>query len=139
MRRLLVLCLSVLLLPLWSASLLAQATGVIDGRVTDSGGAVVPGATVEVTNEATNVSRTTTTNENGIYSFAALQPGNYTVKVELSGFASQVKNGVNLTALATVSNDFTIAVAGLTEEVSVVGTGRARGYHPERRRRIDRH
>jgi hypothetical protein len=122
MRRVLVLCVSVLLLPLWSPSLFAQATGVIDGRVTDSGGATVPGATVEVTNEATNVSRTTTTNENGIYSFAALQPGTYSVRVELSGFASQVKNGLTLTALATVSTDFTIAVAGLTEEVNVVGT-----------------
>ncbi len=119
MRRLLVLYLSVFLLPLWSGSLFAQATGIIDGRVVDAGRGVIPGATVVVTAAATNVSRTTTTNEDGIYSFAALQPGNYSLKVEIQGFAPQVKSGLTLTAGGTVSTDFNMAVAGVVEEINV--------------------
>src|ERR1700716_3915620 len=64
----------------------AQALGTITGEVKDSTGAVVPGATVTVTNKATNATRTTSSNAVGLYDFPALQPGTYTVKTELDGF-----------------------------------------------------
>ena len=93
MRRLFVLCLSVFLLPLWSGSLFAQATGIIDGRVVDAGRGVIPGATVVVTAAATNVSRTTTTNEDGIYSFAALPDITFFFKAHLEVSLHRILEG----------------------------------------------
>ena len=57
------------------APLLAQTLGTITGAVKDSTGAVVPGATVTVTNKGTNATRTTSSNEVGLYDFPALPPG----------------------------------------------------------------
>ena len=54
----------------------AQTLGTITGEVKDSTGAVVPGATVTVVNKATNATRTTQSNEVGLFDFPALQPGN---------------------------------------------------------------
>ncbi len=58
----------------------------ISGRVTDPNGAVVPGASVTITNTATNQSVSTTTVSDGSYSSATLTPGNYTVTITSSGF-----------------------------------------------------
>src|SRR5207247_5879935 len=66
----------------------AQDTGVVSGTVVDSSGQVVPGATVTLTNENTRDLRTLTSNERGDFSFRAVTPGSYTVKVELTGFRS---------------------------------------------------
>jgi len=63
----------------------ASGTGTVTGAVYDNVG-VVPGATVTATNTQNNAVRTTTTNEVGIFRFAALTPGPYTVKVEVQGF-----------------------------------------------------
>src|SRR3954447_26318845 len=58
----------------------------LTGTVKDSAGAVVPGATVTVTNLATNVADTQTTSETGSYFTVNLIPGRYRVDVELAGF-----------------------------------------------------
>ena len=63
-----------------------SGTSSLTGRVTDPQQAVLPGATVTLTNTATGTSRTSVTNESGLYAFSALPPGLYTLKVELSGF-----------------------------------------------------
>ncbi len=60
----------------------AQFAGTIAGRVADQAGAVIANATATVTNMGTGLSRTTVTNSDGLYSFAALQPGAYNVKIE---------------------------------------------------------
>src|ERR1044071_1903177 len=65
-------------------------TADIIGRVTDTSGAVLPGATVTITNDGTGDMRTAPTNEAGDYVFNLLPIGAYTVKVELSGFSPQV-------------------------------------------------
>src|SRR5262245_43919103 len=65
----------------------AQALGTLIGRVVDQGGAVLPGVTITATHTSTGVTRTTVTNENGVYSLPGLAPGIYEVKTELSGFA----------------------------------------------------
>src|SRR5436309_13513372 len=83
MRRSLIAGFTWLLL---GAPLVAQTLGTITGEVRDSTGGVVPGATVTVVNKATNATRTTQTNEVGLFDFPALPPGNYTVKAELEGF-----------------------------------------------------
>jgi uncharacterized protein GlcG (DUF336 family) len=64
----------------------AQDTGTVSATVVDASGEVLPGATVTLTNEATAVGRTMVTNERGDFIFRAVQPGTYTVAVELSGF-----------------------------------------------------
>ena len=76
----------VILLAAWVATGGAQTQGGISGLVTDSSGAAVPGATVTVTNTATSGTRNTTTNAEGLYTFPALPPGFYELKVELQGF-----------------------------------------------------
>src|SRR4030095_13239624 len=61
-------------------------TGSISGAVTDSTGSVIPGATVALSSEKTGQVRTSVTNGEGRFSFAALQPGSYSLKVEQQGF-----------------------------------------------------
>ena len=83
----------VMLLALCAAPVSAQDfRGSIIGRVNDSSGARLPGATVTATNTATNVGSTTTTNNDGSYSILYLTPGTYTVAVELAGFRRIVRD-----------------------------------------------
>src|SRR5260370_38272683 len=69
----------------------AQTFGEITGEVKDQSGAVAPNAPITATNTATNASRTTRTNEAGIYSIPALVPGTYPVKAETPGFQPIVR------------------------------------------------
>ena len=92
----------------------------LTGTVTDPNGAVVPGATVNATNVATNISSETQTNQVGTYTFTALPPGEYTVAVELTGFKRNVQTGIILRIAETSRLDIPLEVGALTEEVSVV-------------------
>ena len=84
MRRAVLYVVSALLLP---AVLAAQAvTGTILGVITDSSGAVMPGATVTLTNTGTGQVRAITTDANGEYTAPSLPTGKYAVKAELSCF-----------------------------------------------------
>src|SRR5437867_3626702 len=64
---------------------MAQTEASISGVIRDPSGAVIPGATVTVTNPETNLVRTAISNEAGVYNFPILQPGKYNIKVELPG------------------------------------------------------
>jgi hypothetical protein len=97
----------------------AQFAGTIAGRVVDQAGAVVVNATATATNTGTGLVRTTVTNSDGLYSFAALQPGTYNVKIEMTGFAISAKNGVTLVGDSTVTADFQLGVASMTQQVEV--------------------
>src|SRR5262245_47619931 len=77
---------------------LAQDTGIVTGTVVDASAQVLPGATVTLINEATMTSRTLTSNERGDFTFRAVQPGTYTVTVELSGFRRFEQRGNVLNA-----------------------------------------
>src|SRR5262245_11805549 len=80
-----------------SIQVLAQSTNAsVSGTVTDSTGAVLPGLTVTATNNATGVVATVLSNEAGVYNFAGLLPGLYTVKAELTGFQTQTYTNVEL-------------------------------------------
>ena len=66
---------------------LAQAgTSGVSGTIRDKNGAVVPGATVKLLNSATGFERTTTTNTDGVYSFASVPPATYQMEVSAAGF-----------------------------------------------------
>lgn len=99
----------------------AQATGRITGRVLDQAGAVLPGATVTVTETGTGVARDTVTNGEGLYTVPALNPGTYSVKAELTGFAPQTKSGIVLLTAATITADMQLGLAQLQENVTVTG------------------
>lgn len=82
----LVVCISMLAAPF--SRLSAQiATGRITGRVTDSSGAVVSGATATLTGDSTGVAQTAQTGASGDYVFEAVNPGSYTLRVQAPGFA----------------------------------------------------
>jgi hypothetical protein len=87
------LLIGVLTLSVGSGDVFAQATasGTIQGTVTDQTPAVVSGAQVEAKNKSTGVTRTTTSNDTGVYQFELLPVGTYTVKVAKTGFAGVVQ------------------------------------------------
>ncbi len=94
----------------------------LTGTVTDPNGAVVPGAIVNATNIATNISSGTKTNPEGTYTFTALPPGEYTVAVEVPGFKRSLQTGIVLQIAETSRLDIPLEVGAVTEEVSVVST-----------------
>src|SRR5213594_2958515 len=67
-----------------------STTGTIQGTVTDANGAIVPGASVEIRNLETNLSKTLTTDDGGRFVALALPPGNYSVTVSKQGFGTLV-------------------------------------------------
>jgi len=86
-----ILCISLTsfaLLP--AAAQSTVATGTIQGTVTDPNGAVVPGATVTITNVATGQASKLTSSSSGTYASGALIPGEYSVRIEAKGFQTQV-------------------------------------------------
>ncbi len=85
--------LSVLVLALVGTSIIAfaQSTGVITGTVADESGAVIPNATVSITNKATGAARTVTTNAEGLYSAPSMEAGEYEIRVEVQGFKTAVR------------------------------------------------
>jgi iron complex outermembrane receptor protein len=117
---------------LLSAALLSLISGVaayaqpsqgrISGAVRDSTGAALPGATVTVTNQATNAAQTVTTSSDGTYS-VTVGPGTYAVAVALRGFTRQSRRDLKLDAAATLTADFTLE-AGREEEVTVTALKR---------------
>ncbi len=96
-----------------------MSTGDIKGTVTDSSGAIVPGATVTVTNVETGVSRTATTPALGEYRVLVLPPGSYSIKIEAPGFAPQTRPAVQVTVGQTVVMNAQLSPASLQSEVIV--------------------
>jgi hypothetical protein len=94
-------------------------TGEITGRVLDSAGAAVPGATVAAQNEGTGLSRQSTTNTYGEYTLTQLPPGAYTVSAELAGFKKATRRGVPVNVGTRVTLGFDLAVGDMTEAVEV--------------------
>jgi len=98
---------------------LAQDTATITGTVTDPTGAVVVGAQVTVTNVATNIADTTSTNAEGIYRVVALRPGTYRVTVTAAGFKRFLRDNVTLSVGATVSVSAALEIGALADTVEV--------------------
>src|SRR5215472_1290226 len=97
----------------------AQTFGSIIGVVTDPSGALIPNASVTVTNTSTNVARATTSNTAGLYSFPDLVPGTYDVKVVATGFDTTVKPNILLQVQQTARVDFALNVGQATQTIEV--------------------
>ncbi|MFN7931306.1 MAG: carboxypeptidase-like regulatory domain-containing protein [Blastocatellia bacterium] len=117
----LALALALLLLP--AVHLAAQTGGEITGLVTDASGAALAGATVIVTNKATGAARRITTNNDGLYAFPALLPGQYDLKIEQQGFKTAVRDNITLEIQQAIRLDVQMEVGQLGETVTVTATG----------------
>ena len=117
----LALSLAALLIVAWALNLHAQlsTTQTIEGLVTDATGAVIPGATVTMTNVDTGIVITVTTYETGNYRFSYVPVGSYSVRCELDGFKTQSVSGVRVETTAQVRRDFTMQVGDITEIIEV--------------------
>jgi hypothetical protein len=102
-------------------ALYAQSTGssTLRGTVKDPNGAVIPKASVTLTNEATKDERKTRTNDDGIYVFSAVNPGSYTVRIESSGFKTSEQTEVILATGDTRGLDSTLQVGASSETVTI--------------------
>jgi hypothetical protein len=98
----------------------AQAgTATVSGTVKDTQGAVLPGATVTITNNANGAVRTTVTNDTGSYSMPGLPPGEYVMKFELASFSPHVREKVFLRVDSTTQVDAPLALGGVNETITV--------------------
>ena len=103
-----------------SEDLRAQAVnGTLLGTVTDSGGGVVAGANVTITEVNTSLSRSTTANDSGNYVFGNLDRGVYRVEVQHAGFKKAVRDKVDVLVNNDTRMDFQLEPGGVTETVEV--------------------
>jgi hypothetical protein len=93
--------------------------GALTGSVLDQAGAALPGATVTVTQADRKLTRTTVTASDGVYSIAALPPGEFTVVVGLTGFRPMTREGVRISTGDTVRLDLRLEVGSVTEAIVV--------------------
>jgi carboxypeptidase family protein/TonB-dependent receptor-like protein len=98
---------------------LAQQQASISGRVVDASGLGLPGATVTVTSQSTGFTRTVVSAETGGYAVPNLEPGIYTVLIELPGFSSVRRPDVQLTAGTALTFEFRMEIAAIEQEVVV--------------------
>src|SRR5579863_1266593 len=96
-----------------------QSTTSLSGRITDTSGATVAGATVTVTSAATSAARTTTTNPNGEFQFSQLAPGKYNLAVSAQGFKKVEKDGLDLLVGQPATFNVSLGVGSVTAEVVV--------------------
>ncbi len=120
-RRCLPLLLARLALLLTLAGLVwpQEWRGSITGRVVDPLGALIPGATVVVTNVETNVTNRTVTNQTGYFEVSLLNPGRYSITVEAPGFRTTVRSGIELNVGARLDIELQMQVGEVTETVEV--------------------
>src|SRR5262249_28194119 len=115
--RIAVVCACTVVAP---AAAFAQAT--ITGTVKDTSGAVLPGATVEAASPVLiEKVKSATTDSAGLYRIVDLRPGSYTLTVSLPGFASIVRDGIEVTGSATFTIPFELKVGAVQETVTVTG------------------
>ena len=114
------LLVGVLVLVLASVTSWAQlSTAQLSGRVTDESGAVLPGVTVTATQTDTGLTRSLTTDENGMYVLPNLPTGPYRLEAALQGFRTFAQTGIVLQVAAAPVINVVLAIGRLAETVSV--------------------
>jgi hypothetical protein len=108
-----------LLILITSSFTFAQVNAVLNGTVSDSSGALIPGVEVVAKNINTGITNTGITNETGSFAFASLQPGTYTLEASLTGFQKAAYNNVVLGQGQQVRLNFTLQVGAAAQQVEV--------------------
>src|SRR4030095_6723874 len=99
--------------PVWAQN------AVVSGRVTDTSGGVIPGASVELTNRATQVKSSRVSNEEGIFVFTSVPPGAYEASAGINGFNTSRIDSVTLEVGQSKTLDFTLTVGDFNQSVTV--------------------
>ena len=99
------------------------STATLNGTVRDPSGAVVPAATVTLTNIDTGVQRVTETTGTGNYAILNIPVGRYTVEVTKGGFATTKEEELTLSVNQTATRDFNLSLGAATETVTVQAVG----------------
>ena len=102
--------------PAWAQ----DSRGRVQGTIVDQTGAVVPGVSVALANDATGITVTRQSGENGRYLFDQVDPGSYTLTASLAGFATVVQKNVRLHQRGDVTADIQLKLSDLKETVTVV-------------------
>src|SRR6202043_3898404 len=97
----------------------AQYGASLEGTVTDKSGAVIGGATVTITNQATGVSRNSVTGDSGFYRITGLPPGRYKVEVDAPSFKKSTKANVDVAVEAVSAANVTLDTGSASETVTV--------------------
>ncbi|HSR51274.1 MAG TPA: TonB-dependent receptor [Acidobacteriota bacterium] len=119
MKKLLISITAVLL---FCGGMLAQtSTGSITGTVKDDTGGVIPGATVTATRPDTGETRTAVTGDSGVYRFLNVSPGEWTVRVEMTGFKTAVDENIEVTVGEIVRIDIALEIGEISDQVVVSG------------------
>ncbi|MGB7199647.1 MAG: carboxypeptidase-like regulatory domain-containing protein, partial [Acidobacteriaceae bacterium] len=100
----------------------AQFRASIQGVVTDPSGAVIPGATVTLTDTSTNHTDTATTSADGVYTFNALPPNNFTLTVTAAGFKKKTLNNVQILPEQANAVNVQLALGAAAQTVTVNGS-----------------
>lgn len=120
MSRITITCCFILCLMISAIPCLGQ-DGVITGRVTDQSGAVLPGVSISLTGAAVMGERSQVTSETGSYRFTLLPPGVYSLKFELPGFKTLVREGIQMSVGFSATVNVGLEVATVAETVTVTG------------------
>lgn len=119
-RRRVILIVGLFLVLFASASMLAQSfEATVVGNVTDPSGAAIVGVSVTITEDASGLERTATTNGDGSYTFLQLRPSTYTIKFESAGFRTYQKKSLVLETNQTLRVDVGLKVGAVTDTVTV--------------------
>jgi hypothetical protein len=111
--------LSLILALVFATPAFAAITGTISGTVTDSSGAVVPGAKVVALDQQTGISRMTTSDSKGFYSFPDLAIGNYSISTSVTNFQSFEAKDIRIDANSAVRTDISLKVGSVTTKMVV--------------------
>ncbi len=95
------------------------ANGSVSGHVIDPKGAMVPGAAVTLIEIETNVEMTTTSNGEGLYTFASVKPGNYRMTVAAPGFNTVTISGLTVAVQGSLSRDVALKIGAEAQVVTV--------------------
>lgn len=105
----------------WAQAAGTAAGGSIWGKVVDETGAILPGVTVSVTGAAVMGAPTSVTNDQGVYRFPSLPPGEFRLTFTLPGFTTVVRDGIKLASGFTATLDAKLRVASVEETIEVTG------------------
>jgi hypothetical protein len=113
------LCIFILSLASGAAAFGQAGRGGISGTVADQSGAVIPGASITLLDNATGISKHSTSNSAGLYAFISLNPGVYRITASQKGFVTVVRDNVTVTVDQTTAVDLKLSVGSVTQVVTV--------------------